>query len=59
MLSRFDCCWRWGQREPLSTWYPTLRAFYQPSPGQWEPVIADIRAALAQEALAHAEKVRA
>ena len=59
MLSRFDCCWRWGQRARQSAWYPTLRAFYQPSPGEWAPVIADTRAALVQAAAAHAETVRA
>ena len=59
MLSRFDCCWRWGRRAKHSAWYPTLRAFYQPAPGEWEPVIADIRAALIKAAVAHAEKGRA
>ena len=58
MLSRFDCCWRWGRREPHSAWYPTLRAYYQPSPGQWGPVVADVRTALVKEAAKHAAKVR-
>jgi ADP-heptose:LPS heptosyltransferase len=56
MLSRFDCCWRWGRRAPLSAWYPTLRAFYQPTSGDWAGAIAEIRAALVLEAAAHAAK---
>lgn len=59
MLSRFDCCWRWGKRETRSAWYPTLRAFYQPSPGEWGPVVANVRAALVREAAAHAGMSRA
>ena len=27
-------------------WYPTLRAFYQPAPGVWEPVPGEVRRAL-------------
>ena len=46
MLSRYDCCWRWGERRTQVPWYPTLRAFYQPAPGAWEPVIGEVRRAL-------------
>ena len=48
MLSRFDCCWRWGARAPNIAWYPALRPFYQPAPGAWEPVAAEVRASLEQ-----------
>lgn len=58
MLSRFDCCWRWGRREPASAWYPTLRAFYQPTPGEWTGVVAAVRDALVRESAAHAARVR-
>ncbi len=47
MLSRFDCCWRWGARRTEVPWYPTLRAFYQPAPGVWGPVVEEVRRALA------------
>jgi Flp pilus assembly protein TadD len=46
MLSRFDCCWRWGERAPRAPWYPTLEAFYQDAPGDWSGVIDRVRAAL-------------
>lgn len=40
LLSRFDACWRWlGNREP-NPWYPAMRIFGQPSPGDWDAVVA-------------------
>ena len=46
MLSRHDCCWRWGARRAAIPWYPTVRPFYQPSPGAWMPVIDEVIRAL-------------
>ena len=42
MLNRFDRCWRWlaGRRDSL--WYPTLRIYPQPRPGDWVTPIAEI-----------------
>ena len=48
LLNRADTCWRWLERPGTSPWYPTLREFRQPAPGDWNSVIADARRALIQ-----------
>ncbi len=48
LLSRFDGCWRWLRERQDSPWYPTLRLYRQPSPGDWAPAIAALAADLAQ-----------
>jgi len=40
--------WRWMRGRVDSPWYPTMRLFRQSQPGGWQPVIADLRAALAR-----------
>ncbi len=42
LLNRFDSCWRWltGRRD--SPWYPTLRLYTQPAPGDWDAVMGEI-----------------
>ncbi|HUB11082.1 MAG TPA: tetratricopeptide repeat protein [Acetobacteraceae bacterium] len=42
LLDRFDHCWRWlaGQRD--SPWYPTMRIYRQPNPGDWDSVLAEL-----------------
>ncbi len=39
LLSRYDACWRWMRGRDDSPWYPTMRLFRQPSPGDWQTVI--------------------
>jgi tetratricopeptide (TPR) repeat protein len=42
LLDRFDPCWRWLEGRRDSPWYPTLRIYRQPRPGDWDSVIADV-----------------
>jgi tetratricopeptide (TPR) repeat protein len=47
-MNRFNTCWRWFQKRPDSVWYKTMRLFRQPSPGEWDPVIAAVASSLRQ-----------
>lgn len=42
LLNRFDSCWRWLIGREDSPWYPTLRIFRQPRPGDWDSVLAQV-----------------
>jgi Flp pilus assembly protein TadD len=46
LLDRFDTCWRWLAGRQDSPWYPSLRIHRQPRYGDWDPVIAQVAAAL-------------
>jgi len=41
--------WRWMFHKDHSPWYPNMRLFRQPQPGDWKSVIQDVARALAQE----------
>jgi Flp pilus assembly protein TadD len=56
MLNRFDTCWRWLLGRDDSPWYPTLRQFRQPAPGDWESVMRAIAETLAAM-VAHANPI--
>ena len=46
LLNRYDSCWRWLRDRDDSPWYPTLRQFRQPQPGDWDTPIQQAAAAL-------------
>ncbi len=46
-LLHAEADWRWMEGRTDSPWYPTMRLFRQEQPGEWEPVISRVAAALA------------
>jgi hypothetical protein len=44
-----DADWRWMEGRTDSPWYPTMRLFRQPSTGDWEAVLAEVRHRLRAE----------
>jgi hypothetical protein len=43
-----DCDWRWPKTGRHSIWYPTMRLFHQPEPGDWENVVEQVANELQQ-----------
>jgi len=45
--------WRWLRDREDSPWYPTVRLYRQPKPGDWPAVVAAVRDALVETAALH------
>lgn len=61
LMLHFAADWRWLLDRSDSPWYPTMRLFRQKRSGGWDPVVAEIAAALAAlaaEPLAHPSVVK-
>ncbi len=43
LLLRQDPDWRWPDRGTHTPWYPTMRLFHQPRPGDWLAVVAAVQ----------------
>lgn len=52
ILNRLDTCWRWMLEREDTPWYPSARLFRQPTLGDWDSVIENIRRALAAHRVA-------
>lgn len=48
LLNRYESEWRWLLDREDAPWYPGMRIFRQPAPGDWDTVIIRARAALRQ-----------
>ena len=49
--------WRWQVERDDSPWYPTLRLFRQPMPGNWETVVDTIHRELSQRAASNTQRL--
>ena len=45
-----ECDWRWMSTGRTSPWYPSMRLYRQPRPGDWASVVGEIARDLAREA---------
>jgi hypothetical protein len=42
LLNRFESEWRWMHGKSTTPWYPSMRIFNEPRPGEWPSVIREI-----------------
>ena len=48
IINRFDACWRWLLNRNDTPWYPSVRLYFQTTPGDWQTVIDDVKRDLQQ-----------
>jgi len=58
VLLQHDADWRWMEGRADSPWYPTVRLFRQPRPGDWGGLAQQVAAGLRSLAQAHRRKHR-
>ena len=46
VILHFAADWRWLLHRSDSPWYPTMRLFRQPAPGDWDSVVSEVASAL-------------
>jgi hypothetical protein len=46
LLLSFAADWRWLKQRQDSLWYPSVRIFRQPQPGDWKSVIEEVESVL-------------
>ena len=51
LLLPFSAAPRWLRHRADTPWYPTLRLFRQPQPGDWQAVVKEVLAVLSKESL--------
>lgn len=51
LLNRYESEWRWMHGTTTTPWYPSMRIFRQPSPGDWTSVIEQVSIALTRQNL--------
>jgi hypothetical protein len=56
VLLKHDADWRWMQGRDDSPWYPSVRLFRQPRPGDWRAVAQQVASALRDLAHRHARR---
>jgi Flp pilus assembly protein TadD len=42
LMNRFDSCWRWSRDSESTPWYPSMRIFHSPAPGDWQSVVTRV-----------------
>lgn len=50
LLLKAEPDWRWSPTSRTTDWYPSMRLYTQPSPGDWAAVLAEVEADLASMA---------